>query len=575
MKTEQYIIDRAKIWAKDPFDDKTKAEVQDLLNKGGEELTNSFYKDLDFGTGGMRGIMGVGTNRMNKYTVGMTTQGLANYLLKTYPNKTIKVAISYDCRNNNTFFANTVADVLTANGIEVYLFDELRPTPELSFAIRELGCDSGIMITASHNPKEYNGYKVYWNDGAQVVPPHDKNIIHEVRQITDVNQVKFEGNKALLHRMGKEMDEKYIQQLKTLSLSPELIKQQGLKIVYTPIHGTGVDIVPKALRSFGFENVYHVEKQDIVDGNFPTVYSPNPEESAALEMAIEKAKAVGAELVMATDPDSDRVGIAVRKEDGNFELFNGNQTATIMIYYLLNKWKELGKLTSNKFITKTVVTSEILCDIAKSYDVKCYDTLTGFKWIAELIREKEGKEQFIAGGEESYGYLIGDFVRDKDAVASCCIIAEAAAWVAAEKKMNLYQFLPEIYQHYGLYLENLISVKREGKAGEEEIKAWMKQYRENPPQKILNSNVTQVFDYQSSVLQNIKTGEKQPINLPKSNVLQFLTDDGTKITMRPSGTEPKIKYYFSVKAPFDKNKSYEAQKSLLAQKITDIIAFRN
>lgn len=571
MNIDKNILDKANKWLDGDYDQKTKDEVKNLMNNNPEEFVDSFYKDLEFGTGGLRGIMGVGTNRMNKYTIGMATQGLANYLLKTFKNKDISLAIAYDCRNNNTFFANITADVLTANGIKVYLFDELKPTPELSFAIRHLGCDSGIVITASHNPKEYNGYKVYWNDGAQLVSPHDKNVIAEVNKIKGPEEVKFEGNKELLTMIGEEIDEIYLQKIKDLSLSPEIIeKQKDMKIVYTPIHGTGVKLVPMVLKKFGFENVYNVAEQDEVNGNFPTVHSPNPEEATALEMALNKAKEVDADLVMATDPDSDRVGIAVRKPNNEFILLNGNQTASLLYHYILSTYKEKGLLKPNHFMVKTIVTSELLNDIADDYGIEKYDVLTGFKFIADIIRENEGEKKFILGGEESYGYLIGDFVRDKDAVSSCAFIAETAAW-AADQGKSLYEMLGEIYLKYGFYLESLKSVVRKGKSGAEEIQAMMDNFRNNPPTEINGSKVLIIKDFLEQKEKNIATNELLPIDLPKSNVIQFFTEDGSKITMRPSGTEPKIKFYFGVKDKLDSLDDYDKKYAELEGKIDGIV----
>ncbi len=473
-KIDQEILDKVQVWLDGNYDQDTKLSIEEMLRNDPDEIIESFYRDLEFGTGGLRGIMGVGTNRMNKYTVGMSNQGLANYLKKNFADlDQIKVAIAYDCRNNSYFFAKTAASVLTANGIKVYLFDALRPTPELSFAIRHFKCQSGIVITASHNPKEYNGYKVYWEDGGQLINPHDVNVVAEARAITNIDEVNFNANDDLLEIIGSEIDEIYTDKIKELSLSPELIKKhKDLKIVYTPIHGTGVKLVPMALQKFGFEHIIGVEKQNVVDGDFPTVVSPNPEEPAALEMAIAKAKYEQADLVMATDPDSDRVGIAVRNKEGEFVLLNGNQTAALLFYYILTKWKENHKLTGNEFIVKTIVTTELLSDIAHSFDVESFDVLTGFKFIADLIKRYEGKKQFIVGGEESYGYLIGDFVRDKDAVASCCFIAETAVW-AADRGKTLYDLLAEIYVNYDFYLESLKSLVRKGKSGAEEIAAIM------------------------------------------------------------------------------------------------------
>jgi len=566
------ILERAKVWLEGNYDEETKKIVQELIDTDPDGLTDAFYKNLEFGTGGLRGVMGAGTNRMNKYTVGMSTQGFVNYLKKMFPGKDlVKVAIAYDSRNNNTFFANTAADVLSANGIMVYLFDDLRPTPELSFAIRYLKCQAGIMITASHNPPEYNGYKAYWEDGGQLLNPHDKNVIDEVNKIKSIDDVNFNRNEDLIEIIGEKIDKEYIARIKELSLSPEIIrKQQDLKIVYTPIHGTGVKLVPEALKAFGFKNIYNVPEQDLVDGNFPTVKSPNPEEPAALNMAIEKAKEVNANLVMASDPDGDRVGIAVRNDKNEFVLLNGNQTATILIYYLLKKWKENGKITGKEYIIKTIVTSEILKDIAVKNGVEYFDTLTGFKYIAEILRLLEGKKTFIGGGEESYGYLVGDFVRDKDAVISCAFIAETAAW-AAEQGKTLYELLPEIYLEFGFYKERLLSVVRKGKEGEEDIKSMMEKYRKNPPKTINNSELVIIKDYLLSKEFDLITHSEKPIDLHKSNVLQFFLKDGTKISVRPSGTEPKIKFYFSVKENLPDKSKFEETNTLLEKKLDDII----
>ena len=570
-KIDQEILDKVQVWLDGKYDEDTKLGIRELLKNDPDEIIESFYRDLEFGTGGMRGIMGVGTNRMNRYTVGMATQGLANYLKKNFAGRDeIKVAIAYDCRNNSYFFAHTAASVLSANGIRVYLFDALRPTPELSFAIRHLGCQSGIVITASHNPKEYNGYKVYWEDGGQLINPHDVNVVNEARALTNIDEVNFNENKELIELIGSELDEIYTDRIKELSLSPELIrKHKDLKIVYTPIHGTGVKLVPMALRKFGFENILGVDKQNVVDGDFPTVVSPNPEEPAALEMAIAKAKYENADLVMASDPDSDRVGVAVRNKDGEFVLLNGNQTAALLFYYILTKWKENGKLTGNEFVVKTIVTSELLKDIADSFEVESFDVLTGFKYIADIIKRYEERKQFIVGGEESYGYLIGDFVRDKDAVASCCFIAETAVW-AAEQDKTLYELLADIYTKYDFYLESLKSLVRKGKSGAEEIRAMMENYRKNPPGIINGSKVTVINDYQEQVSKNLNDGSEQPIDLPKSNVLQFFTEDGSKVTMRPSGTEPKIKFYFGVKSRLDKREDFEIKKKELEDKLQAI-----
>ncbi len=569
---DKEILEKANVWLNGNYDTETKTLVRQMIEKNPQELIESFYRDLEFGTGGLRGIMGVGTNRMNKYTVGMATQGLANYTLRMFPNiEQISAVIAYDCRNNNTFFAQITADVLTANGIKVYLFDELKPTPELSFAIRELKAQIGIMITASHNPKEYNGYKVYWDDGGQLINPHDVNVVAEAQKITDINDVNFKGNRKLQISIGNEIDIKYLAALKTLSLSPKIIKKyHNIKIVYTPIHGTGVKLVPMALRDFGFTQIYNVAEQDIVSGDFETVKSPNPEEPAALKMAIDKALEVGADLVMATDPDADRVGIAVRDDANEFILLNGNQTAALLSHYLFTKWQENGLLDGNQFMVKTIVTSELLIDMANKYSIDTYDVLTGFKFIADIIKQLEGKKTFIGGGEESYGFLVGDFVRDKDAVSACAMIAETAAW-AASQGMKLFDLLKQIYLEYGFYYESLISVVKKGKAGAEEIQSLMVDYRNNPPKFINNSEVISIKDYQKQIHYDLKNKSENVIDLPKSNVLQFFTADGSKISVRPSGTEPKIKYYFGVKAPLKKLEDFDTVHNQLRERINQII----
>lgn len=566
------VLERANDWIKGNYDVETKEAIKKMMADDPQELIESFYRDLEFGTGGLRGIMGVGTNRMNKYTVGMATQGLANYTLKMFPEvDQITAVIAYDCRTNNTYFAQITADVLSANGIKVYVFDELKPTPELSFAIRELNAQIGIMITASHNPKEYNGYKVYWDDGGQLINPHDVNVVAEAQKITDINDVNFSGDKSIQFAIGDEMDAKYLAAVKTLSLSPEIIqKHHDLKIVYTPIHGTGVKLVPMALKEFGFTQVHNVPAQDVVSGNFETVKSPNPEEPAALKMAIEKAIEIGADLVMATDPDADRVGIAVRDDSNEFVLLNGNQTAALLTHYLFTKWKENGLLDGNQFTVKTIVTSELLIDMANKYKIDSYDVLTGFKFIADIIKQLEGKKTFIGGGEESYGFLIGDFVRDKDAVSACAMIAETAAW-AADQGLKLYDLLKQIYLEYDFYYETLTSIVKKGKAGAEEIQAMMLDYRNNPPKFINNSEVIAIKDYQKQLHFDLKKGTEERIDLPKSNVLQFFTADGTKISVRPSGTEPKIKYYFGVKTQLDKIEDFESVYAQLKARIEEII----
>ncbi len=557
------IMEKASLWLTPSFDDETRRQVQHLIDNDPAELAESFYRNLEFGTGGLRGIMGVGTNRMNKYTVAMATQGLANYILKMFPGQELKVAIAHDSRNNSSFFARITAEVFSANGISVYLFESLRPTPELSFAIRQLGCQSGVVVTASHNPKEYNGYKAYWNDGGQLIPPHDKNVIAEVEKISSPAEVKFTANPALIHLLGEEFDNIYVDHIKALSLSSELIaKAHDFRIVFTPIHGSTVHLVPQALKAVGFKNIYTVEAQDIPDGNFPTVYSPNPEEPAALAMAIEKAKQVDAHIVMATDPDGDRVGIAVKDDDGNYALLNGNQAASLLIYYLLHKWHENGKLTGNEYIVKTIVTSELLFDIADKYGVGKYDVLTGFKYIAEIIRELEGQKSFIGGGEESYGYLVGDFVRDKDAVISCVMLAETAAWAEASGK-SMFGMLKEIYREFGFYREKLLSVTKKGMQGAAEIKALMERFRSNPPAEIGGQPLVVIKDYLNRTSRDLRTGETSPIALPKSDVLQFFTADGSKISMRPSGTEPKIKFYFGVKGKLERVEDFKKAEAEL------------
>jgi phosphoglucomutase len=537
---------KAQQWLGTEFDAETRSSVKHMLEHDEKELIESFYKDLEFGTGGLRGIMGAGTNRMNIYTVGMATQGLCNYVKKEFSHiKQLKVAIAHDCRNNSRLFAETTAEIFSANGFKAYLFDSLRPTPLLSFAIRHLGCQTGVVITASHNPKEYNGYKAYWDDGGQIIEPHDTNIILEVEMIRSISEVKFKGGEKP-EILGPEIDEIYTDKIKALSVNPEIIaRQSDLRIVYTPIHGTGVKLVPSVLKKMGFKNIFNVPEQDINDGNFPTVKSPNPEESAALAMAIEKAVKVDADLVMATDPDADRVGIAVKDQNGKMSLLNGNQTASLLIWYLISQWSAKGKLKGKEYICKTIVTTDLLNAIADNYKVKHFDVLTGFKYIADILKTYEGKLQFIGGGEESYGYLEGDFVRDKDAVMSCALIAEVTAW-AKDQKKSLFDVLIDIYRKYGFYKESLVNVVRKGKEGAEEIQKMMEGYRANPPKKINGCRVVMLHDYLLQKSFDKLKGTETPITLPKSNVLQFLLEDGTKISVRPSGTEPKIKFYFSV-----------------------------
>jgi phosphoglucomutase len=575
MNTANLIIEvkrKAQLWLDGSYDSDTKKQVKVLLDTNEKELIECFYRDLEFGTGGLRGLMGVGTNRMNIYTVGMATQGLSNYLKEVFSGKAqIKVAIAYDSRNKSRLFAETAANIFSANGFKVYLFDELRPTPELSFAIRYFGCQSGIVITASHNPKEYNGYKVYWDDGGQIISPHDKLIIEEVMKIQSIDSVNFKAKPENIEKIGQKIDEIYTDQITTLSLSPEIIKRQSsMGIVYTPIHGTGVKLVPMVLKKTGFRNIIHVPEQDVPDGNFPTVHSPNPEENAALALAIRKAEETNADIVMATDPDADRVGVAVRDYKGNFIILNGNQTAAILIYYLLSKWSEKRKLTGHEFIVKTIVTTELLVDIASKFKVDYFDVLTGFKYIADVIRQFEGKRTFIGGGEESYGYLAGDFVRDKDAVISCALIAETAAWVKDQGK-SMFAFLLEIYKEFGFYKEKLISLERKGKTGLEEIQQMMKAFRTSPPDIINAVKVTEVIDYLDEKSIRMVNEKNKGIKIPRADVLQFITADGSKISIRPSGTEPKIKFYVGVKERLNDIGEYERTNKLLDQKIENIL----
>lgn len=568
--TMENIINKAKYWLSDLFDKETCQQVKEMIENDKELLTEAFYKDLEFGTGGLRGIMGPGTNRMNKYTVGMATQGLCNYLISQFPNEQIKCAIAYDCRNNSEYFARITASVFSANGIKVYLFDSLRPTPELSFAIRHLGCHSGVVVTASHNPKEYNGYKVYWQDGGQIITPHDKNIINEVRKITDVANVKFDDNLSNVQIIGEDVDNAYIERLTEVVLNPKIITNTDLKIVFTPIHGSTVKILPKALQKIGFKDINIVPEQAVVDGNFPTVVSPNPEEPAALEMAINLAKKTNADIVMGTDPDGDRLGIVVRQKSGEYLLLNGNQTASILIYYLLEEWNKKGKLKGKEYIVKTIVTTELLVKMAEHYKVKYYDVLTGFKYIADIIEKNYGKSKFIGGGEESYGFLAGDFVRDKDAVMSCMLIAEVAAWAKNQGK-TLDELLIDIYVKFGYYLEGLKSLTKKGKSGLEEIQAMMDKFRDQTPDSINGATVALVHDFEKSQTVDKISDLRYDISLPKSNVLQFDLVDGTKITVRPSGTEPKIKFYVSVHDKLNSVNEYCSKTVELKEKINKII----
>lgn len=566
---------KAQVWLEGIYDDETKAEVSRmLLAEDKTELIEAFYKDLEFGTGGLRGIMGVGTNRMNIYTVGAATQGLSNYLKTQFPDvPQISVAIGHDCRNNSRLFAEISANIFSANGIKVYLFEDLRPTPETSFAIRHFGCQSGIILTASHNPKEYNGYKAYWNDGAQLIAPHDENVIKEVEKIKDVADIKFKGNPDLIEIIGENVDKAYLEKVKTLSLSPDAIQRHSdLKIVYTPIHGTGVTLIPRALKEYGFTNIIDVPEQNVISGNFPTVISPNPEEPAALEMAVSKAKETDADLVMASDPDADRLGIAVKNDKGEWILVNGNQTCLLFTYYLIKRRKELGLLTGNEYVVKTIVTTEVIKDIAAKENVEMFDCYTGFKWIAAVIRENEGKKNYIGGGEESYGYLPGDFVRDKDAVAACVLMAEITAW-AKDNGKSLYQLLQDIYIEYGYGKEKGISVVRKGKSGAEEIIQMMANYRANPPKEIAGSRVKAIKDYKTLKMTDTLSGNVTDLLMPAtSNVLQFFTEDGTKISVRPSGTEPKIKFYIEVRGNMNTRADYDAADAAADAKINAVRA---
>lgn len=566
------VTSRANLWLEGNYDAETKAEVKKLMDSSDKsELIECFYKDLEFGTGGLRGIMGVGSNRMNKYTVGAATQGLSNYLLKEFANlPEIKVVISYDCRNNSKKFAQITADVFTANGIKVYLFENLRPTPEVSFAIRKLGCQSGVMLTASHNPKEYNGYKAYWNDGAQVTPPHDSNIIDEVNKVTAAD-IKFGGKPSLIEKLGEDMDNQFIEAVRSVLLSPESVKKHGnIGIVYTPIHGTGGQLVPKALKAYGFTNIIHVPEQDVVSGDFPTVKSPNPEEPAAMAMAVQKGIETGADLVFATDPDADRFGAGVRDDNGNFVLLNGNQTMIILVYYLVTRWRELGKLTGTEYTVRTIVTSELTQTISEKNGVEMFECFTGFKWVATVMRELEGKRKYIGGGEESYGFLAVDFIRDKDSVSAAALFAEIAAW-CKDNGRTIYQMLQDIYVEYGFSKEKGISVVKKGITGAQEIQAMMDKFRNNPLKEIAGSKVITVKDYIPLESKNTITGEVSKMDMPTtSNVLQYFTEDKTKVSIRPSGTEPKIKFYMEVHGKLASRADFSAVNEETDKKIEQI-----
>lgn len=560
-------------WLTSEYDKDTVAKVQELVDNNQEtELLDSFYKELEFGTGGLRGIMGVGSNRMNKYTIGKATQGLANYLKKQFPDQEIKVAVSYDSRNNSQEFGHLVADVFSANGFQVYLFKELRPTPILSFAVRHFKCQGGVMLTASHNPKEYNGYKAYWNDGGQLVAPHDEEVITEVNKIKSVKDIKFDRNEKNIHLVDEDFDQIYIDANLKLSIHPEAVKsQKDLKIVYSPIHGTGITIVPKMLEAWGFTNITVVDEQAKPDGNFPTVVYPNPEEEDAMSIAMRKGEEIDADVVMATDPDADRVGVAVKLPSGEFQLINGNQIGSLLTYYVLSSKKDLGQLKDNQYIVKTIVTSNLFSDIAKSFDVKTYETLTGFKFIGEVMTKLEGKETYLVGGEESYGFLVGDLVRDKDAVNSCAFIAEMTAYFKSQGK-SLYDVLIKLYLDYGYYKEKLISLTKKGKAGADEIKQMMADLRANLPKTLGSIEVTEVRDYESSEATDMATGKKSKIDLPKSDVLQFITKDGDVISARPSGTEPKIKFYCSVRENLEFTTELGQISNRLDDKVREIMA---
>ena len=566
------VKERAEKWLSDSYDEETRKKVKQLIDNDPKELTESFYKDLEFGTGGLRGIMGVGTNRMNVYTVGMATQGLSNYLKKAFPDEPIRVAVGHDSRNNSRLFAERVADIFAANGFKVYLFDSLRPTPELSFAIRHLHCHSGVVVTASHNPKEYNGYKAYWSDCAQVVAPHDRNIIAEVQKITSPDQVMiWKGDRSEnIEILDETFDQIYLEAVHGLSLSPDAVERyHDMKIVYTPLHGTGVILVPESLRKYGFTNILTVKEQNIPDGNFPTVESPNPEERSAMKMAIELAESEKAEVVLATDPDADRIGMALRDENGQYVLLNGNQTCSLLVYYIVKRWSELGRLRGKEYIVKTIVTTELVARIAESFGVKHFDCLTGFKYIATVMRNHEQTMQYVCGGEESFGFLAEDFVRDKDAVSACSLAAEAAAW-AKSQNMTLYGLLKEMYVRYGFFREALVSVVRKGKEGQEEIAKMMSDYRSDPPRSLGGSPIVVIKDYLNGEALDLANGSKTPIDMERSNVLQFTTADSTVVSIRPSGTEPKIKFYFGVRAELNDTARFGEVQAELDGKIESI-----
>ena len=569
------IQERINVWVNGNYDQATKDTIAKLQKESPDELADAFYRNLEFGTGGLRGLMGVGTNRINKYTIGMATQGFANYLRKVYGNEEVKVAIAHDSRNNSRFFAETTAHVFASNGIKVFLFETLRPTPELSFAIRKLGCKAGVVCTASHNPKEYNGYKAYWNDGGQLVPPHDTNVIKEVEAITDVTDVKWDGGAANITLMGKDMDNAYLDMIVALSVYPDVIaKQQELKIVYTPIHGTGITLIPEVLKRFGFTNVTIVEEQATPDGNFPTVNYPNPEESETMRIGLKKAKELNADILLGTDPDADRVGIGVKNHKDEWVLMNGNQTAVLAFTYMMEARKAKGIAQPNDMVITTIVTTEMINQVAKKNEVACYNVLTGFKWIAEKIKELDGQKNYVIGGEESFGLMIGNQVRDKDAVSAVALMCEMAAYEKNQGK-TLFDKMIELYIKYGFYYESLISLTRKGMNGQKEISDMMEGYRSNPPATIIGAKVTTLLDYQLQKGTNLVTGESWAIDLPKSNVLQFITADGTKISARPSGTEPKIKFYFSVNTKLERKEDFDATFAVLKNRINAIIGDMN
>ncbi len=566
------IEEKINSWLQGPYDEATKVTIREMQVTQPDELADSFYRNLEFGTGGLRGIMGVGSNRINKYTIGMATQGFSNYLKKTYGDAPVSVAIAHDSRNNSRFFAETTAHVFAANGIQVYLFESLRPTPELSFAIRQLHCNAGVVCTASHNPKEYNGYKAYWNDGGQLVPPHDVNVIKEVEAIQSISEVKFTGGENLIQLIGKEMDEAYLQMVKSLSVYPEVIQQQAdLKIVYTPIHGTGIQLVPDVLKLYGFNQVSIVEEQATPDGNFPTVHYPNPEESETMQMGLQKAKELDADILLGTDPDADRVGIGVKDNHGNWILMNGNQTAVLAFSYLMEARKAKGIATPEDMVITTIVTTEMINRVAEKNGVDCLNVLTGFKWIAEKIKELEGKKNYVIGGEESFGLMIGSLIRDKDAVSAVALLCEMAAYEKSKGK-TLFEKLIELYIQYGFFYESLISITKKGMNGQKAIADMMETYRLQPPTNLAGSPVVSLLDYQLQQATDLVTGEKTAIQLPKSNVLQFITADGSKISARPSGTEPKIKFYFSVQATLSNKEDFERVQMQLKDKISQIIS---